>query len=107
LGNGTFGLAPASVPNVDNPKATARVVANPVDRTAAERRDEVNAFPPGESFEGASLISIRLNLRTKYQSTRGEGYVCACSTAKSRPPAGKPQPARVFRLVVRPDMSPM
>jgi hypothetical protein len=55
LGNGTFGLAPASVPNVDNPKATARVVANPVDRTAAERRDEVNAFPPGESFEGRAL----------------------------------------------------
>jgi hypothetical protein len=52
LGIGTFGLAQASAANADNPTASARLVANAVDRNAAARREGVTAFLRGESFNG-------------------------------------------------------
>lgn len=50
FGNGTFGLAQASVANADNSTTSARLVANAVDRNAAARVGEVTAFLRGESF---------------------------------------------------------
>jgi hypothetical protein len=44
FGNGTLGLAAASTAKADNPKASARLVANAVDRNAAARADRVTAF---------------------------------------------------------------
>ena len=54
FGNGTFGLAQASAANADNPTASARLVANAVDRNAAARADGVTAFLRGESFNRSS-----------------------------------------------------
>jgi hypothetical protein len=64
FGSGTFGLAQASVVNPDNPSASARLVANAVDRSAAVRM--FTAFLRGESFKGRSHRSISLNMWTKY-----------------------------------------
>jgi hypothetical protein len=50
FGNGTFGLVRASAANADSPTASARLVANAVDRNAAARADGVTAFLRGESF---------------------------------------------------------
>jgi hypothetical protein len=50
FGNGTLGFAEASVGNADNPSATARLVANAVDRNAAARAKKVTAFLRGESL---------------------------------------------------------
>jgi hypothetical protein len=66
FGNGTFGLAQASPAHADNPIASARLVANAVDRNAAGREDGVTAFPDGESFNHSSPRSISLNMWTKY-----------------------------------------
>jgi hypothetical protein len=53
FGSGTFGLAAqASAANADNPTASARVVANAVDRNAAARMRGFTAFLRGESFNG-------------------------------------------------------
>ena len=51
FGNGTLGLATASTVKADNPTASARLVANAVDRNAAARTGRVTAFPSGESFD--------------------------------------------------------
>jgi hypothetical protein len=45
-------LAQASAANADNPTASARLVANAVDRNAAARREGFTAFLRGESFNG-------------------------------------------------------
>jgi hypothetical protein len=58
FGSGTFGLARASAENADNPTASARLVANAVDRNAAARADGVTAFLRGESFNRSSPSSI-------------------------------------------------
>ena len=50
FGNGTLVLATASTVKADNPTASARLVANAVDRNAAARAGRVTAFPNGESF---------------------------------------------------------
>jgi hypothetical protein len=50
FGNGTLGLGAASTANADNPTASARVVANAVDRNAAAQADRVTIFSGGESF---------------------------------------------------------
>jgi hypothetical protein len=50
FGNGTLVLATASTVKADNPMASARLVANAVDRNAAARAGRVTAFPNGESF---------------------------------------------------------
>jgi hypothetical protein len=54
FGNGTLVSATASTVKADNPKdnpkASARLVANAVDRNAAARAGRVTAFPNGESF---------------------------------------------------------
>jgi hypothetical protein len=51
FGNGTFGLAQASMDIVDSPTASARLVANAVDRNTAARAERVTAFLcGGESF---------------------------------------------------------
>ena len=49
FGNGTFGLAQASVAT-DSAATKIRPVASAVDRNAAARTDRVKAFPGGESF---------------------------------------------------------
>ena len=49
FGNGTFGLAQASVAT-DSAATNTRPVASAVDRNAAARTDRVTAFPDGESF---------------------------------------------------------
>jgi hypothetical protein len=55
FGSGTFGVAQASA---DNPTASARLVANAVDRNAAARDDGVTAFLRGESLNRSSPRSI-------------------------------------------------
>jgi hypothetical protein len=54
FGNGTLVLAIASTVKAsnpkDNPKPSARLVANAVDRNAAARAGRVTAIPNGESF---------------------------------------------------------
>jgi hypothetical protein len=50
FGSGTFGLAKASVAHADHPSASARPVANAVDRNAVAR--VFTAFLRGESFNG-------------------------------------------------------
>src|SRR5712671_408141 len=65
FGNGTVGVAPASAANTDNPTASARLVANAVDRNAAARNDGVTAFLRGESLNRSSPGCISLNMWTK------------------------------------------
>jgi hypothetical protein len=51
FGNGTFGLAHASTDIADSPTASARLVANAVDRNVAARTEDFTVFPcGGESF---------------------------------------------------------
>src|ERR1700675_1798993 len=51
FGSGTFGLAQASAAMADKPTASARLVANAVDRRAAARTERVTVFLcGGESF---------------------------------------------------------
>jgi hypothetical protein len=52
FGSGTLGLAQASAANADNPSASARLVANAVDRNAAVRVQGFTAFLRSESFNG-------------------------------------------------------
>jgi hypothetical protein len=53
LGSGTFALAAqASATNADHPTASARLVANALDRNAAARMRGFTAFLRGESFNG-------------------------------------------------------
>jgi len=66
FGNGTVGLAQASAANTNNPTASARLVANAVDRNAAARNDGVTAFLRGESLNRSSPGCISLNMWTKY-----------------------------------------
>jgi hypothetical protein len=56
FGNGTFGLTLASAAHADSPSASARLVANAVDRNAAARADGVTAFLRGESFQVLGLF---------------------------------------------------
>jgi hypothetical protein len=59
LGSGTFGLAQASAAMADKPTASARLVANAVDRNAAARAGRVKVFLcGGESFNRSCLRSI-------------------------------------------------
>jgi hypothetical protein len=58
FGSGTVGVARASAANADNPTASARLVANAVDRNAAARDDGVTAFLRGESLNRSSPRSI-------------------------------------------------
>jgi hypothetical protein len=58
FGNGTVGLAAAPAAHDDNPTASARLVANAVDRKAAARLDWVTTFLRGESFNASSSRSI-------------------------------------------------
>jgi hypothetical protein len=66
FGSGTVGVAEASAANTDNPTASARLVANVVDRNAAARNDGVTAFLRGESVNRSSPGCISLNMWTKY-----------------------------------------
>src|SRR5258707_1615328 len=66
FGSGTFGAAQASAAHADNPTASARLVANAVERNAAARDDGVTAFLRGESLNRSSPTSISLNMWTKY-----------------------------------------
>jgi hypothetical protein len=66
FGSGTVGVAEASAANTDNPSASARPVANAVDRNAAARNDGVTAFLRGESVNRSSPGCISLNMWTKY-----------------------------------------
>jgi hypothetical protein len=66
FGSGTVGVAKASAANTDNPTASARLVANAVDRNAAARNDGVTAFLRGESLNRSSPGCISLNMWTKY-----------------------------------------
>src|SRR5713101_1767920 len=66
FGSGTVGVAQASAANTDNPTASARSVANAVDRNAAARNDAVTAFLRGESLNRSSPGCISLNMWTKY-----------------------------------------
>jgi hypothetical protein len=66
FGSGTVGVAQASAANTDNPTASARLVANAVDRNAAARNDGVTAFLRGESLNRSSPGCISLNMWTKY-----------------------------------------
>jgi len=66
FGSGTVGVAQASTANTDNPTASARLVANAVDRNAAARNDGVTAFLRGESLNRSSPRGISLNMWTKY-----------------------------------------
>jgi hypothetical protein len=66
FGSGTVGVAEASDANTDNPTASARPVANAVDRNAAARNDGVTAFLRGESVNRSSPGCISLNMWTKY-----------------------------------------
>jgi hypothetical protein len=51
FGNGTFGLAHAPTDIADNPTASARLVANAVDRNVAARTEDFTVFLcGGESF---------------------------------------------------------
>jgi len=51
FGNGTFGLAQASTDIADSPTASARLVANVVDRNVAARMEDLTVFLcGGESF---------------------------------------------------------
>jgi hypothetical protein len=53
FGSGTFALAAqASATNADHPTASARLVANALDRNAAARMRGFTAFLRGESFNG-------------------------------------------------------
>jgi hypothetical protein len=58
FGSGTFGFAAASAAQADNPTASARLVANTVDRKAAAREDGVTTFLRGESLGRSSSRSI-------------------------------------------------
>jgi hypothetical protein len=58
FGNGTFGVAQASAATADNTTASARLVANAVDRNAAAREDGGTAFLRGESFNRSIPRSI-------------------------------------------------
>jgi hypothetical protein len=66
FGSGTVGLAQASAATADNPTASARLVANAVDRNATARDDRVTAFLRGESLKRSGPRSISLNMWTKY-----------------------------------------
>jgi hypothetical protein len=66
FGSGTVGVAQASAANTDNPTASAKLVANAVDRNAAARNDGVTAFLRGESLNRSSPGCISLNMWTKY-----------------------------------------
>jgi hypothetical protein len=66
FGSGTVVVAEASAANTDNPTASARPVANAVDRNAAARNDGVTAFLRGESVNRSSPGCISLNMWTKY-----------------------------------------
>src|SRR5437868_6628167 len=66
FGSGTVGVAQASAANTDNPTASARLVANAVDRNGAARNDGVTAFLRGESLNRSSPGCISLNMWTKY-----------------------------------------
>src|SRR5438093_7189233 len=66
FGSGTVGVAQASAANTDNPTASARLVANAVDRNAVARNDGVTAFLRGESLNRSSPGCISLNMWTKY-----------------------------------------
>src|SRR5258708_5004193 len=66
FGSGTLGAAQASAAHADNPTASARLVANAVERNAAARDDGVTAFLRGESLNRSSPTSISLNMWTKY-----------------------------------------
>src|SRR5260370_13217627 len=60
FGSGTVGVSQASAANTDNPTASARLVANVVDRNAAARNDGVTAFLRGESVNRSSPGCISL-----------------------------------------------
>src|SRR5260370_26368611 len=60
FGSGTVGGAEASAANTDTPTASARLVANVVDRNAAARNDGVTAFLRGESVNRSSPGCISL-----------------------------------------------
>src|SRR6266403_1109022 len=66
FGSGTVGVAQASAANTDNPTASAKLVANAVDRNAAARNDGVTAFLRRESLNRSSPACISLNMWTKY-----------------------------------------
>jgi phosphohistidine swiveling domain-containing protein len=66
FGSGTVGVAQASAANTDNPTASAKLVANAVDRNAAARNDGVTAFLRRESLNRSSPACIPLNMWTKY-----------------------------------------
>jgi hypothetical protein len=83
FGNGTFGLVRASAANADKPKASARLVANAVDRNAAARADGVTAFLRGESINRSSWVYL-IEYVDKIPNTPMAPDVCATTTAKSR-----------------------
>src|SRR5207244_3176095 len=59
FGRGTFGLAQAAQGRAASPTASARLVANAVDRKAAARAEGITAFLCGdESFNRSGLRSI-------------------------------------------------
>jgi hypothetical protein len=66
LGNGTFALAEARAEIPDNPTASARLVANAVDRNAAVRTKGDTAFLGGESFNRLAASFSRLKMWIKY-----------------------------------------
>ena len=55
FGNGTFGVAPASPENTDNPAASAKLVLSAVHRIAVARTNGLTALFPGESTNRAFL----------------------------------------------------
>jgi hypothetical protein len=65
-GSGTVGVAQASTANTDNATASARLVADAVDRNAVARNDGVTVFLRGESLNRSSPGCISLNMWTKY-----------------------------------------
>ena len=84
FGSGTVGVAQASAANTDNPTASARLVANAVDRNAVARNDGVTAFLRGESLNRSSPGSILIEYVDKTLNTPDAAAVCANTAAKSR-----------------------
>jgi hypothetical protein len=79
-------LAQASMDIADSPTASARLLANAVDRNTAARAERVTAILcGGESFTSLKPQVYLIEYVDKILKMRRGWGVCAITTAKSRP----------------------